>query len=152
MGYYRVRFGSLIKINLNYMFTAEIISKVVESNGVLALTVEFSDGEKVVSTEVCKPQDEDGFNYWLKARLTSLETGAKLKEDDNLNQVITKDSIDTKVDADPERTAWFEKLNRLNRIRTFGIDAGILSGEEREITEIVEDLKKTYKPEYVTTF
>lgn len=134
------------------MFTAKIINKVVESNGVLALTVEFLKDDQVISTEVCKPQDEDGFNYWLKARLTSLETGGKLKEDDNLNKVITKESIDTKVDTDPARTAWFEKLNRLNRIRTFGIDAGILTGNEKEIDELVQDLKATYLPEYIATF
>lgn len=56
------------------------------------MTVQFTDGVDTF-TEVVKPMDENGFNYFVKERLTSLNTAKKLETDDNLGKPIVVDPV-----------------------------------------------------------
>ena len=117
-----------------------------------ALTMQFFKETALVSTEVVKPQDKNGLDHFLAQRLETLETADALKSGGIVGREFTLKGIREPVDSDPERTLWFSKLNRLVRIKEYAIKHGILTGDEKEITDLVADLKATYLPVYIATF
>lgn len=55
------------------MYIATVQSKTVEPNGVVAVNVTFTNGTKSIA-ETVRPSDMGGFNYWVRSRLTALNS------------------------------------------------------------------------------
>lgn len=107
------------------MFTAKIISKTKEE-GIIALTVEFTDGVSTY-TEVVKPQDEDGLKYWLEARIKSLETSKQLETADNIGKPIV--FIEKEVLPEtPEQIYYNSRWKLLEHKQD--LDLGLITQEE----------------------
>lgn len=130
------------------MFTAKIISKVKE-NGILAITVEFSDGVETY-TEVVKPQDENGFLFWVQSRLTSLNTSKTLETADNVGKVIeVNPAPKPPTAAEIARDTWLAKYRLWVRIKTSLIDTGIITAANPKAAALLADVKSTILPEYI---
>lgn len=129
------------------MFTHKIISKEFE-NGVLVLGVEFTDGVKVI-TETVKPQDEEGFKYWLKSRLASLNSLNELEKVTVDSIVDLTEPVNARTQAEIDRDAWLEKYTRWVNIKKNLIDTGILTGSEKQVTDYLADVKAGFKASYI---
>ena len=116
------------------MFTAKIISKTKEE-GILALTVEFTDGVSTY-TEVVKPQDEDGLKYWLEARIKSLETSKQLETADNIGKpiVFTENEVPTET---PEQIYYQARWKLLEYKQD--LDLGLITQSEydTELSKVI---------------
>lgn len=133
------------------MYTAKINRK-EDRGGVLEIFVDFTDGVKTY-TDSCKPQDADGFKYWVKSRLatynSSVALDAELNPDDEVDvtdpvvtpPVLTQDEID--------RNTWLEKYSKWVRIKTTVVDTGIVPATQPKLQAMLDDLKATLKPEYI---
>jgi hypothetical protein len=131
------------------MFTHKIISKEFE-NGVLVLGVEFTDGVKVI-TEGVKPQDEAGFKFWLKSRLSSLNSLTEL-EKVNINEAVDVSEpapVDTRTQDEKDRDIWITKYLKWVKIKATIIDTGIVPITNTKIANMLDDLKSTLLPEYI---
>jgi hypothetical protein len=133
------------------MYTAKVISKEYVG-AALRLTVEFTNGVKTVS-ETCIPQNEEGLNSWIKSRLETFNSGSEIDTKLKVNDAV--DGVPDVIVPDPlpqeviDRNTWFEKVNRLSRIKTHLIDNGVIVGAEKEYIDLVNDVKATYLPEYL---
>jgi len=129
------------------MFTHKIISKEFE-NGVLVLGVEFTDGVKVI-TEAVKPQDEDGFKYWLTQRLNSLNSLSEL-ETVTLNTTIDlSPSVVVKTAEEIAKDEWFKKYNRWINVKTNLIDTGVVLISNPKAQALLQSVKDGLLPEYI---
>lgn len=130
------------------MFTAKIIDK-KEEGATIAITVEFTDGVDT-HTEVVRPQDENGFKYFVKQRCESLTTAKALKEADNVGKTVVVDEpVTPKTQAEIDRDAWLVKYYRWVSIKKNLIDTGVLTGSEKQVTDYLADVKATFKPAYI---
>lgn len=130
------------------MFTAKIIDK-KEEGATIAITVEFSDGVDTYA-EVVRPQDENGFKYFVKQRCESLTTAKALKEADNVGKVVVTDiPVVPPTQVEVDRNVWLEKYYRWVSIKKNLIDTGVLTGSEKQVTDYLADVKATFKPAYI---
>ena len=133
------------------MFTAKLVDKQPEG-AAIKFFVEFTDGETTV-VETVIPQDEDGFNYWLKSRLDtfnkSKELAAKLEVDAAVEFVEKAAPAESLTDDEKAKRDWFDKVNRLHRIKSYLVDMGITTMEDPEVVALVKDINDTKKPEYM---
>jgi len=131
------------------MYTAKIINK-AEIDGILTLTVEFSNGVKTY-TEKVKPQDKVGFEHWVKARITSLNALNELTAEDNVGKevVFSKEEVPVCSVEETERNAWLDKYRKWVRIKQTVVDTGIVPATNTKIVAMLDDLKAKLKPEYI---
>ena len=131
------------------MFTATIKSKDETERG-LQFTVEFTDGTKIIENTVT-PADEDGLIYFVKSELDRFNAGPELKAKYTIGKTI--DVIETVVTPVlSARDEWFMKLNRIQRIKTFAVDLGVIPADDAEFLRLLKDVKDTYSPTYLSTF
>lgn len=101
------------------MYTAKILRKEVE-NGITKVFVTFTDGVNT-QTEWCIPQDRQGFNFWVKSRLSVFNTGqelqAELVDGDDIN---VSDVIIPPTQAELDKQKWFAKYNELEQLEKIG--------------------------------
>jgi len=131
------------------MFTHKIISKEFE-NGVLVLGVEFTDGVKVI-TEAVKPQDEEGFKYWLNQRLISLNSLTTLESvvvGSGIDLTPTA-PVDTRTQAEKDRDTWLVKYRRWIEVKTKVIDTGIIPANHPKAVSLLDELKANIQEEYI---
>lgn len=131
------------------MFTHKIISKEFE-NGVLVLGVEFTDGVKTI-TEAVKPQDENGFKYWLKSRLNSLNSLNELEQVTVNSSVPLEDTAPTQAELDKQ--LWFAKYDELDKLEKIA-SKDFLTGPKltilnNKITSVKAFLDTNAKAEYL---
>jgi hypothetical protein len=129
------------------MFTHKIISKEFE-NGVLVLGVEFTDGVKVI-TEAVKPQDENGFKYWLNARLESLNSLTEL-EKLNINDVpdtTPVPPVDKRTAEEKAQETWERQYARLEQAQKL-VDLGVTEAVAKR-DNMLGKVRTGYLPEYL---
>lgn len=130
------------------MFTASITNKTENTNGTLTVEVTFSDGVKTF-TETTIPQDSDGLTYFINGRLKTLNfTSTTLPLGVYTPPIKIVPVIDPTTQA---RIDWFQKVNRLSRIKSFLLDTKVLTGTEKEVTDLVASVQAGYLPEYLAT-
>lgn len=130
-----------------------IAKRTVETEKGLRVDVDFVYGAKVIS-EHCYPQDRDGFDFWLKSRLETHNSGLTIKdelvdgeeiviptEETPTPPVLTKDEID--------RNTWLEKYYKWVRIKNTIVDTGIVPLSNPKLSAMLDDLKATLKAEYI---
>ena len=131
------------------MYTAKIINKIQNpTTRIWTVDVEFSNGADTF-IEAVKPQDKQGFEYWVKDRLNSLNGLAELIAEDNLNKEVV-------IPTSPEPTAdeiakmeWFRDFGRLERVQRL-IDLGVLMGTETPVTNLRTRVRTNFKAAYLT--
>jgi hypothetical protein len=128
------------------MWTAKIQNKALE-NEQMVLTVLFTDGEKTL-TETCKPQDETGFNYWVDARLKSLNGSEVFKTAYEIGETVEVKTLPVPVAT--EQDIWNAKFYRLQQVQKL-VDLGIVQNDNAKVVALRNDLKTTLKPEYIDT-
>ncbi len=133
------------------MYTHEIISKEFE-NGVLVLGVKFTDdvSGKVV-TEGVKPQDKAGFEYWLKSRLTSLNSLDELGEVEIGASIDLSEPavVDTRTQAEKDRDEWFVLYNRWINVKTNLVDTGVVPANNAKVVALLQKVKDGLLPAYI---
>jgi len=93
------------------------------------VTVDFSDGTTTV-TETCKPQDKEGFVFWVKSRLATFNGSKEIEAGYAVNDVV---DVATPVvtppvltQAEKDEAAWFNDYYRWLRIKKDLIDTGVV--------------------------
>lgn len=103
------------------MYTATIQSKTVEANGVVSVNVVFSDGKNNIP-ETVRPSDMDGFNYWVKSRLTALNSVPDIITNLPDGKVIDHTAFIPQPEViDPEQAAkiaYWDARNKLIQVKT----------------------------------
>ena|SRR3990167_9064114 len=133
------------------MYTAKINRK-EDRGGIMEVFVDFTDGVKTY-TDSCKPQDADGFRYWVKSRLDSYNSSVLLQdkfiegETFDVSEPTTLPPILTQEETD--RNNWLEKYSKWIRIKATLIDTGIITASNPKATAMLSDLKTTFKAEYI---
>ena len=130
------------------MYTHKITSKLFENN-ILVIGVEFTDGTTTF-TETVKPQDEAGLKYWLKQRLSSLNSITTLSTI-ALNSTLDLESpeVDTRTQAEKDRDAWLVKYNRWVSIKNNLIDTGVVPANNPQAVAFLDDVKAGFKQAYI---
>jgi len=130
------------------MFTATTISKREVPQGI-EYTIEFSDGTRTVIEPVI-PQDEDGFRYFVEARLKSLNSSKTLPTKFVDGEVIIFDkTTPVLTQAQIDQNQYFTDLNRYNRIITNLVEPGFVAVDFPEVVALAARLKTNFKPEYL---
>ena len=131
------------------MYTASIKSKELE-NGVLKVIVEFSDGVTTVE-EWCKPQNWDGFKYWVKSRLETFNTGKDFSLADG-QAVDVSDPVvvpPTPTQAEIDRNEWFKQYAKWIKIKYNLIDTGIVAANAPQLVTLLDNIKTGFKASYL---
>lgn len=133
------------------MYTATIKNKEL-INGVLKVTVEFSDGVTTVS-ETCIPQDFDGLKYWVKSRLATFnsakEIDATYATDTELDVTDPVVTPPTPTQAELDRAEWLKDYGRWVRVKTTLIDTGIFTGNEAPAVALKTKVSTNFKADYL---
>jgi len=130
------------------MYTATTISKREVPEGI-EYTIEFSDGIRTL-TEPVIPQDEDGFRYFIEARLKSLNSSKTLPTKFVDGEVIIFDNATPVLtQAQINQNQYFNDLNRYNRIITYLVEPGFVAVDLPEVVALSAELKTNFKPEYL---
>jgi hypothetical protein len=128
------------------MYVAKIINK-EEIDNIFSVTVEFSNGVKTVIEKV-KPQDEAGFNHWVKSRIASLDSAEVFQAADNLDKPIdVSDPGDTRTQAEKDAAKWqtqFAKLKQAQELVDLGVTT-VIPKRDNLLTKVSDG----YLPEYL---
>lgn len=127
------------------MFSAEIVTISKLPNGRVNIVVKYSDGAVTLPNETIIPQDKNGFDYAIIARLAEL----------NFDVAATPTGPYTPpkpTQPQPPTPAqqWFKNVNRYWRIKTYLIDTGIKTGNETEIVAIKSSIVADYDASFLT--
>ena len=131
------------------MYTAKIVNKETVPQG-LKITVDFSDGTNTI-TEWSIPQDEDGFKYWVKSRLESLNSIITLNTGYAVNSTVdVSDPVPPALtQAQIDEKTWFTDYARWIRIKTTLVDTGVVDINNAKVQALLSKVKTNLKPEYV---
>lgn len=110
------------------MFTATPIEREKDEKGRLVITVSFSDGVETFVDKVI-PGDEDGFHYFIKERLSSLNTAKQLETSDILNKPVVFPEIPNEITPEKEYQLARLKLSELK----IDVDLGLATQDEFDI-------------------
>lgn len=130
------------------MYTATVISKEYDG-GALKLTVQFENGEKSF-TETCIPQNQEGFDYWIKSRLEVFNSGTDIDSKIEVGDLVIPE-VKVPDPIDPiavERQAFFSDLNHFYRVKLNMLDNGFLAEDDADVVALKDKIKRAYKAEY----
>lgn len=133
------------------MYTAIIKSKEF-TNGILKVTVEFTDGVTTL-TETCIPQDFNGLKFWVKSRLATLNGGQEIDSTLAVNDTIdVTDPVvmpPTPTQEETERTEWLKDYAKWVRVKTTLIDTGVFTGNEAPAMALKAKVTTGFKTDYL---
>ena len=131
------------------MYTAKITNKKEVPQGI-EVTVEFTNGTKTL-TEAVVPQDKRGFDHWLESRLTSLNSIADIEAIPVNTEIdgTQPEPVDTRTQAEKDRDNWLRKYYKWVQIKNNLIDTGVLTGNEKPVTDYLADVRAGFKPAYI---
>lgn len=133
------------------MYTAKINRKDYV-DGVVRVFVDFTNGTDTY-TESCIPQDENGFKYWVKSRLTAFNTAPVIET--NYTDGSTVDVSEpvvvppTLTQAEIDRNEWFKDYEKWVKIKSTLIDTGILTGNEAPLVTLKGRVTTNFKAAYI---
>lgn len=135
------------------MYSYTILKKEDQLTGGTKVFVEFTDGVKKVEDSVI-PGDRDGFIFWVKAKIKSLEEGDNIKVDmpDGVVLPAPKDPVIVEPvlsQAEINRNIWLQKYRKWVEVKTKVIDTGIIGINHPRAVALLNDLKTTIKEEYL---
>lgn len=137
------------------MYTAKFLTSEETAQGT-RFYVEFTNGENTI-TEWCIPQDENGFNFWVKGRLESINTAETLKAQLQAGVEISVPKENTQPQPSEDDIAfqtWFENNRALEnaeklqeRALKHGLEVDPVLVEQ--INTLAQTVNSTFRPEYV---
>jgi hypothetical protein len=134
------------------MYTAKITRKVKDQNKTWIFDVTFTNGTDTF-TEQIKPQDRDGFMFWLKQRLASLNNLDEFVDEDNLDQDIVIPTTPLPTQTELDKQAWFAKYYELEQLQKIAEKAFLtgprLTALNNKITSTKAFLDTKVKVEYL---
>ena len=136
------------------MYTATIVNK-ERVNGILVVGVTFTDGTNSV-TENVSPQDEAGFNHWVKSRVTSLNSMSAFEAADNKDVALdlSEPVVAEQTEEEIAKYNWevnFAKLQKAEGMKTLAAATGQAMTEEEveAMAGLALLVKSTFKIEYL---
>lgn len=133
------------------MYTAKIFDKSLV-NGILRVQVEFNNGVESIF-DSCTPSDEFGLKFWIKSRLTQLNSAPVIDATFPNGQVVdVSDPIVVPVVQTPEEIAadkWMKQYTKWVKSKTTLIDTGILTGNETKVAALKAKVQADYLPAYL---
>lgn len=133
------------------MYTAKIINKEYVG-AALRVSVEFSDGVTTV-VETCIPQDEAGFKFWVKSRLTTFNSGKTIDSTTAIDDVVdVADPVvvpPTPTAEEIARDAWLTNYRKWIKIKSTLIDTGVLTGSETKLVQLKAKVTSDFLPAYL---
>lgn len=128
-------------------WTAQILSKQIDSNRRLKITVQLSDGS--TQHEVAYLTEVGQSNDWLKgqinqtiANLESLKSYADNLPTGQLD--LTPTPAEEPDAAEVARHQWLEKYYRLLKLEG-GVESGLIPKDDVEYLALVDEVKRDYK-------
>ena len=133
------------------MYTAKIENKSLD-NGIYRVVVSFTDGVTVIN-DSCSPSDEFGLKFWIKSRLTQLNSAPVIDATFPNGQVVdVSDPVVVPIVQTPEEIAadkWMKQYTKWVKIKTTLIDTGILTGNETKVGALKAKVQADYLPAYL---
>ena len=132
------------------MFTPTITDKKIDlDKNIITLTVSYSDGQTTIVQEAKFGTDQtwESIQRHLKNRAESLVKGAT-ELDRIAVGVVPEPVISTQEQNRIEANEWLIKVNRLENFQKL-IDLGVLTGNEKPVTDLRADIAATAKPAYL---
>jgi len=111
------------------------------------VVVEFSNGTDTFLEKIY-PQDKQGFEYWLKGKLQSLNGLTELIEANNIDVVYTPTTTPEPTQAEKDRSLWLQR-DAIKEQVDKAIAKGYLTGTETKVVQLNNWLKNNFKPEYL---
>lgn len=130
------------------MWTATVKNKDA-TTGIMHVSVDFSNGVKTL-TEVCIPQDKDGFDHWVKSRLATLNSATVIDSVYAVGSpvVIADPVVATPTAAEIARDKWFNDFRRMERVQKL-VDLGIVLTTNAKVVALRDELKTKLRVEYI---
>ena len=103
--------------------------------------------------ESCIPQNEDGFKYWVKSRLETLNNGTVI--DGKYAQGATVDVTDPVVvppvltQAEKDANEWVTDYYKWLRVKTTLIDTGVVDAGQTQVVALKTKVQNNFKPAYL---
>jgi hypothetical protein len=133
------------------MFTAKINRK-EDRGGIVEIFVDFTNGVDTY-TDSCKPQNREGYEYWVRSKLETYNASEVLKTElvdgatiDVSDPVVTPPTL---TQAEIDRDTWLTKYRLWVRVKTTLIDTGVIAIDSTRAAAMLADLKTTLRPEYI---
>lgn len=130
------------------MWTATVKNKDA-TTGIMHVSVDFSNGVKTL-TEVCIPQDKDGFDHWVKSRLATLNSATVIDSVYAVGSpvVIADPVVATPTAAEIARNEWFNDFRKLQQAQKL-VDLGVILTTNAKIVALRDRLKTNLRVEYI---
>jgi hypothetical protein len=132
------------------MFTPTITNKVIDiDKNIITLTVEYSDGNTTITQEAKFGTDQtwESIQRHLKNRAESLVKGGT-----EFQRIETQTPVEyvptTEEAARLEADVWIRKVLKLEAMQKL-VSLGVLTGNEKPLTDLAADIKATIKPAYL---
>lgn len=133
------------------MYTAKLKNK-TQDGAAIRFHVEFTDGS-MSYTESCIPQDEEGFKFWVKSRLTVFNSSKTIADTTAIDSAIdVADPVvipPTPTQAEIDRAAWLGNYQKWTKVKATLIDTGILTGNETQLINLKNKVQTDFKPAYL---
>ncbi len=134
-------------------WTATVVSKQIDKRGNLVVSVEFTDGAKVISEDFATSQEQAA--GWLEEQV-----GRKLKSLDGIAATVVPDVgavIAKPVDPEPEpsgdanRDAYAADIERYNKYLN-AVRLGIAIDKVQDFIDLKARLSDNFQPDYLDLF
>lgn len=136
-------------------YTPKLIRKQVDTNANrVTYFVEFTDGQQTFTTPftVALYTPADQVKKLIKERAAEYEAADAILPELADNMVIDLATVDTSIPTEhQEFREWFQKYNRLLRVREL-IAAGVLTGNETQVTNLLNQVRQDFKPAFINKF
>lgn len=132
------------------MYTAKIKSKEIV-NGIASVTVTFSDGTTTID-ETCKPQDMDGFKYWVKSRLAAFNSVPDIQALQDGSEIDVSDPVvepPTLTQAQIDERQWFADYAKWLRVKSNLVDTGVVPSSDTQVQALLKKVKDNFKASYL---
>lgn len=131
------------------MWSAKIIGK-SKSRGTITLKVEYTDGTEVFSEDYVSSAGANA--EWLKnivrGRIQGYESAYAFADSLSLESAVDTTAPAAPTQAEQDLKVFVEKYQRWCSVKR-AIDAGILTGNETQVQNLLNDVKTLFKPAYL---
>lgn len=135
------------------MWTAKIAEKKITGRGLLEVSVDYTDGTKVIrkDIQVSNAQGPDWLKGQIKAQVKIFEDLTAYEQEVTTGDVdLTPDPVippPTPTQTELDKAKWSEDYNRLQKLETLLIKK-LIKSNDVELLALRTSVEADFKPEY----
>lgn len=133
------------------MYTPTITGKTIDKpNRKIVLDVTFSNGTDDFSNRFTFPlyTTVDQIKRVIKEYIEEIDSGESLESSVTTGEVDLSNVSTTAPQEQQDFQAWSRKVTKLERVMSL-VDLGVFTGSETPIQNLQNDVKTSFKPEYL---